>query len=218
MCRHGEAKPKGGAGSAQWNVRSRIDFSTLDRMTSSATNPLMSTPALRRYSLALGRDVPMGFKGLMGVFLVRDLPAMGLLIALALVYPTLLVAEPKQLDADDVRTSFLYAVVFTPLLETALFILIALLLPKGLRQQSSSERKQQIKVVWVSVLVGVAFGFLHDGTIVRVAWASWGGFLMFALLLEHWSRGMPDRGIVLAWGLHVIHNLTAFMLVRVLLT
>jgi hypothetical protein len=168
------------------------------------------------YSLALGRDVPMGFKGLVGLFLTRDLPAMGILIALAVVSPSLLVAEPKQLDVDDVRTSFLFAVVFIPLLETALLVLIALLLPKGLMQRSSSERKQQLKVVGVSALVGIAFGLLHDGTIVRVAWASWGGFLMFALLLEHWSRGMPDRGIALAWGLHVIHNLTASLLARAL--
>jgi len=156
--------------------------------------------ALTRF---LGRSAPFSFGDLVYVYCSRDLPVVAVLLALG----ALLDPRP-DITVEAPLMFFLLAVVLLPTLETAIFIILALLVPRAWYEPDITAKQSPSRILLVSLAGGVLFGALHshlDDIVITLS-AAWGGTIMFAVLLIHWSQKARDRGIVMCWVLHVGHN------------
>jgi hypothetical protein len=163
----------------------------------------------------LGRPAPYSVPDLFYVYLTRYLP----------IFPLLLLAEwwlrrerltpvgGYPADAGSPLELVLSGVVIAPLLETVFFIILILITPAGWYRLGGGTWSPFRRQVILSIVGGALFGLLHLSTSIVVAIsAAAGGALMFAVLLQHWLANLRDRGIVMCWAIHVVHNALMLLL------
>lgn len=158
-----------------------------------------------------GQGAPYTIKGMAAVYFIRVLPVvcfllLGSWLVAPQFFPSLREFVPDQ---NGLGLFAVYAVIVGPALETALFVLLVLLIPSV---WYDSIRGQLI----LCFAVGVGFGLLHLPNLLTVVAAFWGGAIMFAALLQHWLCGARDRGMAMCFALHVVHNTLMLLLLVVL--
>jgi hypothetical protein len=157
----------------------------------------------------LGRRAPYSTGDMFYVYLTRDLPFMTALALAPLAFSSI-----QWLSFGDYLALtgglpylVLSAVVIGPVLETGIFIVFILMMPPAWYQAGSNALSADGRRIALSIICGALFGALHLSTsLVAAIGAMVGGTVMFAVLLQHWLANLRDRGIVMCWALHVVHN------------
>jgi hypothetical protein len=158
----------------------------------------------------LGRRPPYSVTDMLFVYFTRDVPITIALTLLALLLmPSQLITKSEILaEFGGIGTFVLAAVLILPVVETIIFVLLVIFIPPTWYRSSSKMFSTNAREIIFCVLCGALFGALHlSNSVVSAVTATWGGIIMFAVLLQHWSYGALYRGIVMCWALHFVHNL-----------
>jgi Type II CAAX prenyl endopeptidase Rce1-like len=110
---------------------------------------------------------------------------------------------------ESVLLLLLFVILVVPAFETLLFLLLALLIhPDWLFDPEADKSDCFRRLVLTLILGGVTFAAVHAhlGSLVTTLHAFFSGVIFFAVLLAHWGIGRRDRGIVMCWLVHAIHN------------
>ena len=158
----------------------------------------------------LGRRAPYSFMDMLFVYFTRDVPFATALLGLAFLF-----ARDQLPNMDDVLSRFdsvgffaFAVIIVSPLIETLFFLFFILVVPQVWYRSSSNLLSANARQITLCVFFGTMFGLLHlaDSVFAAIS-AAIGGMIMFAVLLQHWLCGSRDRGIVMCWALHSVHNL-----------